>query len=84
MTTDFVCPRMDCGHEWSMEADAGDLFDGYGNPPCPKCGTNAAEASDFADWQCPQGHSWRTYGNGGLLLGMVPRCVECNALPVDA
>jgi hypothetical protein len=84
MTTDFVCPRADCGNTWTMEADEDGLFDGYGNPPCPVCGTNGSEANDYGDWECVQGHVWRTYGNGGLVMGTVPRCPECDGLPTNA
>lgn len=84
MNTNFVCPRADCRNAWSMEADKDGLFDGYGLPPCPVCGTNGSEASDYGEWECPSGHSWRTYGNGGLRMGMVPRCPECDALPLHA
>lgn len=84
MTTDFVCPLADCGNTWNMESDEYGLFNGYGRPPCPVCGTNGDEASDCGDWECPSGHSWRTYGNGGLTLGMVPRCPECGAFPIGA
>jgi predicted nucleic-acid-binding Zn-ribbon protein len=31
-----------------MEADADGLFDGYGIPPCPSCGTSAATSSELA------------------------------------
>lgn len=82
MTTDFICPRTDCGNVWTMEEDEDGTFDGYGFPPCPICGTNGSEANDYGDWECNGGHSWRSYGNGGLVLGMVPRCPECNALAV--
>lgn len=67
-----------------MEADEDGLFDGYGRPPCPACGTNGDEASDYRDWACPSAHIWRVYGNGGLVQGMVPRCPECNELPAEA
>lgn len=84
MTNDFVCPRADCGHLWSMDADEYGLFDGYGNPPCPICGTNGSDPSDYGEWVCLSGHSWRVYGNGGLVLGTVPRCPEHGTLPVNA
>lgn len=84
MTTDFVCPRSDCGNKWSMKSDKHGLFDGYGLPPCPVCGTNGSEASDYRDWECPSRHGWRVYDNGGLVLGMVPRCPQCDALPAHA
>lgn len=83
MTTDFVCPNPGCGHEWTQEADDDGLFDGYGLPPCPICGTNGSEASDYGDWACPNpdcGNRWRTYGNGGLVLGMVPACPKCGTV----
>lgn len=82
--SDFRCPRPDCGHTWSMKPDRFGLFDGYGNPPCPLCGTSAVDPSDFGDWECPHGHTWRTYGNGGLTLGMVPRCPDHHVLPISA
>ncbi len=82
MATDFVCPRDDCGNTWRMQADRHGLFDGYGNPPCPLCGTNGVDASDYGDWDCPQGHTFRVYGNGGLKFGMVPRCPEHRLAPL--
>lgn len=61
-----------------MEADVDGLFDGYGNPPCPVCGTNGRDASDYADFVCPYcKHEWRNYGNGGLVLGTWPNCPQC-------
>ena len=38
VSSDFIWPY--CENRWSMEADADGLFDGYGLPPCPECGTN--------------------------------------------
>jgi hypothetical protein len=78
--TDFVCPN---GHKFGARRDKDRLIDGYGNPPCPECGENADEANDYGDWECPEGHTWRTYGNGGLVHGMVPRCPEHDLLPVN-
>ncbi len=64
-----------------MEEDAYGLFDGYGNPPCPECGTNGCDPSDYGDFACPFGHKWRSYGNGGLVHGgMWPNCPECGTL----
>lgn len=76
MRKDFVCPS--CGHLWSMESDKDGLFNGYGNPPCPICGVNGRSPKDFKDYTCNYcGHHWRVYGNGGLILGRVPRCPKC-------
>jgi DNA-directed RNA polymerase subunit RPC12/RpoP len=76
MSTAFICPT--CKNEWSMEADKDGLFDGYGNPPCPICGDNGRDPSDYGDFICPYcGHKWRNYGNGGLVLGMWPNCPKC-------
>lgn len=83
MPTHFVCPRTDCGRLWSMEADDYGLFDGFGSPPCPACGKNGVEVSEYVEWECPRGHTWRENGNSGLVLGMVPRCPEHDTLPVD-
>lgn len=69
----FVCPN---GHAWSREPDQGGLYDGFGNPPCPECGENGSSADDFGDFKCPEGHTFRKYGNGGLTLRMVPLCPE--------
>lgn len=76
MSTDFICPS--CENKWSMEPDADGLFDGYGNPPCPRCGTNGSDPRDWGDFSCPYcRHQWRNYGNGGLVLGMWPNCPRC-------
>lgn len=83
MTSNFICPRSDCATEWSLEPDEDGLFDGYGNPPCPICGENGVDPTDFEDWVCAFDHTWRKYGNGGLVFGMVPRCPECDMLPVN-
>lgn len=83
MTT-FRCPQSDCGNEWTMEADSDGLYDGFGNPPCPRCGTGGVDASAFRDWVCPEGHTWRVYGNGGLVQGMVPKCPDHRLLPASA
>ena len=68
-----------------MEADSDGLFDGYGNPPCPLCGTNGRDPSDYGDFACLQcKHEWRNYGNGGLVLGMWPSCPKCGTSAVEA
>lgn len=74
--TNFLCPSKWCGHAWSMEADSDGLYDGYGIPPCPKCGHPSVDADDYGDFRCPEGHTFRRYGNGGLTFGMVPECEE--------
>lgn len=75
---DFICNK--CGFEWSMERDSNGLFNGYGCPPCPKCYSgNGASKSDYGDFKCNIcGKQFRRYGNGGLHLGMIPRCPDCN------
>ena len=76
MSSDFICTY--CENRWSMEADADGLFDGYGLPPCPNCGTTGHDPSDYGDFVCPYcKHEWRNYGNGGLVLGMWPNCPKC-------
>lgn len=79
--TDFICPN---GHTFARTRDQDGLVNGYGNPLCPECGENAAEANDYADWQCPKGHTWRAYGNGGLEMGKVPLCPDHHVQPVNA
>lgn len=72
----FICPH--CDHKWEMKPDRDGLFDGYGNPPCPKCGTPAAWADDYGDFKCTNcGHKFRRYGNGGLHFGCIPSCPKC-------
>lgn len=83
LTTDFVCLRSDCGNTWSMEADEDGLFDGHGRPLARSAAETRGEASDRRDWGCPHGYSWRIFGNGGLVRGMVPSCPECEALPIE-
>ena len=76
MDTAFICPS--CKNEWSMEADEDGLFDGYGNPPCPNCGDNGRDPSDYGDFVCTYcDHEWRNYGNGGLVYGTWPNCPKC-------
>jgi hypothetical protein len=78
VSVDFICPS--CENTWSMEADADGLFDGYGNPPCRRCGTNGSDPSDYGDFSFPNcHHQWRNYGDGGLVLGMWPDCPRCGA-----
>jgi len=78
MRSDFICPE--CDNRWSMTPDKDGLFNGYGNPPCPSCGTNGADPNDFGDWKCGLcDHTWRSYGNGGLMGGGVPFCPKCRA-----
>jgi hypothetical protein len=61
-----------------MEADQDGLFNGYGRPPCPECGENGNDPSDYGDFSCPLCfHKWRNFGNGGLILGMWPNCPKC-------
>lgn len=79
MASDFICPE--CEHRWTMEEDENGLYDGYGNPPCPLCATNGCDPNDYGDFLCPRGHTWRSYGNGGLVLGTVPRCPQHGLLP---
>lgn len=68
-----------------MEPDKDGLFDGYGNPPCPECGTNGCDPSDYGDFVCDShGHEFRRYGNGGLVLGMIPRCPTCGGTSTPA
>jgi hypothetical protein len=82
VSRDFICPY--CGNQWSMEEDADGLFDGYGIPPCPSCGTTGADPNDYGDFVCPYcDHQWRNYGNGGLVLGMWPNCPKCGT-PADS
>ncbi len=77
MKKDFVCRG--CGHTWSMTEDEDGLFDGYGVPPCPLCGDAGCDPNDYADYTCEYcGHKWRQYGNGGLVLGCIPRCPQCH------
>lgn len=76
MTKDFICRG--CGHTWSMTEDEDGLFNGYGVPPCPICGDSGCDPNDYRDYTCDYcGHQWRQYGNGGLVLGCVPRCPRC-------
>lgn len=37
---DLICNE--CGYKWSMELDKDGLFNGYGCPPCPNCGSGEA------------------------------------------
>ena len=77
MKKEVVC--RDCGNEWVAKADRYGLFQGgRGFPTCPICGGDGCNPNDYADYTCPYcGHHWRQYGNGGLVLGCVPRCPEC-------
>ena len=77
LVEDSVCNE--CGYEWTLEPDEDGLFNGYGCPPCPNCGSGrGVSASDYGDFKCNTcGHEFRKYGNGGLHLGMIPRCPEC-------
>ena len=80
---DFICPK--CEHQWSAEPDADGLFDrGTGSPHCPICNTFGSDPHDYGDFTCPNGHEWRVYGNGGLVLGMVPNCPRCGLLAISA
>ena len=73
---EFICTE--CGHVWSMAEDEDGLFNGYGLPPCPVCGGFSSASDDYADYTCEYcGHHWRQYGNGGLVLGCIPRCPKC-------
>ena len=77
MTKNFVCKG--CGHTWSMVEDEDGLFNGYGVPPCPICGNSGCNPNDYRDYSCEYcGHQWRQYGNGGLVLGCIPRCPSCH------
>ena len=79
----FICSA--CGNEWSREADADGLVDGYGLPPCPECGNSGSDPNDYGDFTCPYcGHSWRNYGNGGLVLGCWPNCPKCGTVAEGA
>ena len=74
---EFICKG--CGHTWTMTEDEDGLFDGYGVPPCPICGESGCNPNDYTDYTCEYcGHQWRQYGNGGLVLGCVPRCPKCH------
>lgn len=55
------------------------FFNGYGCPSCPNCSSGRGiSASDYGDFKCNTcGNEFRKYGNGGLHLGMIPRCPEC-------
>lgn len=76
LVKDFICRG--CGHTWSMTEDADGLFNGYGVPPCPLCGDAGCDPNDYADYTCEYcGHKWRQYGNGGLVLGCIPKCPHC-------
>ena len=76
MEKDFICPK--CGNTWSMKKDKDGLFDGYGLPPCPRCGENGCDPNDYYDYTCEFcKHKWRQYGNGGLVFGCIPKCPEC-------
>ena len=82
MEQDFVCPT--CGNLWSQAADRYGLFGGYGIPPCPVCGDSGHNADDYGDFTCSHcDHSWRNYGNGGLVLGRWPSCPKCGTLAED-
>lgn len=77
MKQSFICPK--CFSEWSMTADKDGLFNGYVNPPCPKCGENGCDPNDYKDYTCSYcDHTWRQYGNGGLVRGRVPICPKCH------
>ena len=83
METDFIC--VTCGNNWSQKADKDGLFDGYGNPPCPICGSTGRDPNDYGDFVCPYcGHAWRNYGNGGLVLGCWPNCPNCGTMANEA
>lgn len=74
---DFICAE--CEHEWSLEPDEDGLFNGYVNPPCPECiNGRGVSPSNYGDFKCNVcGYEFRKYGNGGLRLGMIPKCEEC-------
>lgn len=79
MKKDFICSY--CGNNWSQSADRNGLFDGYGNPPCPTCGTPGSDPNDYGDFFCRKcGYEWRNYGNGGLVLGCWPNCPKCGTM----
>lgn len=75
---DFICPN--CKHRWSAEPDDDELYNGRGCPLCPDCGVeNGVSVNDYGDFRCFDcGYEFHRYGNGGLHLGMVPRCPKCN------
>ena len=74
---DLVCNEW--GYQWSVERDEDGLVDGYGCPPCPSCYSGrGVSANDYGDFKCLTcGNEFRRYGNGGLHLGMIPRCPKC-------
>ena len=73
----FVCVR--CGNRWSMKPDKDGLFNGYGCPPCPKCGDSGVDENDYGEFQCLEcGNIFRKYGNGGLTFGYLPKCPICH------
>jgi len=77
MERDFICAN--CGHTWSANEDEDGLFNGRGMPMCPICFEPGYNPDDYFDYTCEYcGHKWRQYGNGGLVLGCIPRCPECN------
>lgn len=79
----FICPR--CENTWTMKKDKNGLYDGYGNPPCPECGTNGCDPNDYKDYRCPYcGKEWRQYGDGGLVMGCWPNCPRCGTLADEA
>ena len=74
----FICRG--CGYTWTMIEDEDGFFNGYGVPPCPICGDSGCDPNDYADYTCEYcGHQWRQYGNGGLVLGCIPRCPKCRS-----
>lgn len=82
MKKDLICNE--CGHEWTMKPDKDGLFNGYGCPPCPSCYSGCGVSpNDYGDFKCLWcGHEFRRYGNGGLHLGMIPKCPDCSG-PCD-
>lgn len=70
----------ECEYEWSMEPDKDGLFNSYGCPPCPNCGSGrGVNPNDYGDFKCNIcGNEFRRYGNGGLRMGMIPSCPKCN------
>lgn len=68
-----------CGHEWSARKNS-KAIKGYGCPPCPVCGAPSVNADDYGDFFCHScGKPFRKYGNGGLTLGMIPKCPYCKS-----
>lgn len=68
-----------CSHEWTARKNSRLVHD-YGCPPCPICGAPSVNADNYGDFVCHScGKHFRKYGNGGLTLGMIPKCPECGS-----